>query len=147
MLQDRRKKVMDSPTELEARLNLLDYIDEGDASIGRECKQRFQDVLNELKDGQVTQAIAIREVTTLTKSALLKIDVLADSIAVTREIESAGKKSVGFIKALGNKLGELSEFVKKSFLGIAALFFMYSMLSGNISMRDISGAFVKMMGM
>lgn len=143
-MQERRKAVIDAPTEMEARIKLMDYSDYGDEQTSGECKGNFSDVTQRLIDHSIASEKRHAEV-------LDSHAELLERLSAFIVIQDTGEKGVSLIKWIaqtfawvGKKLGEFYSVASKAIAGAALIFFMWAVATGKMNIHDLLKLIVKL---
>lgn len=114
------------------------------ADVSDKCDGRFSEVqLAVANNTRVTEKAArdsLEAIAELTKA----LNLHKESLALTTEIESAGKKGFWFVKKLfelfkwlGKCLGEFVSWAKGAFAGTALVVLLWAMITHHLSISDL----------
>lgn len=162
-MEDARREMLDMD-ELPYRIAMFEHMDMKIKDMAQrtanQCNEHFKVVMESVERGQIQQLNAIQTNTALTQRSALGNEANAaaitalttafiehkESLAIISGIESTGKKGFGIIKYIGDMLGSFGVYGKKLIVGVVIMFFMYSVLTGNITVTDIFKFILKLLG-
>ena len=162
-LNDRRRAILTLP-EIEYRIAMFGDVDETIMKMAErvtgQCNSHFEAVLELLHRSERNQINAIQQNTRLTEQCVkgstathFAVQALAEqfnqhkeSLSIMAAVESAGKKTGGFVGWLVNALADVGAFCKKPLGGIAAIIFILALFAGRISVNEVVTFFSKILG-